>query len=276
MTNYPTLYIQEKMISKSPETITNYTQAINQFSSWLRRPIETTTKADIMSYLSYLLHEKKLARSSISTYLIQLQTFFKWMVNEKYMLEDPCKRVDKIKVDKKAPIYLTMEEMARMFATAKHNRRDYLVVSMLYATGVRVSELVNIKKSDIDFNRNNIKVFGKGSKERIVKIPDSFREELKIYTQVFAADQLLFPLTPSTIEKDIKRIAARANISKKITPHKLRHTFATHMLQAGSNIVAIQKLMGHSSLSTTQIYMHYSDQELNEEYAKHPLAHMVR
>jgi site-specific recombinase XerD len=276
MTDYPRLYIQEKMISKSPETISNYTQALGQFSSWLDRPVETTTKADIMSYLTYLLNDKKLARSSISTYLIQLQTFFKWMVNEKYMLEDPCKRVDKIKVDKKAPIYLTMDEMGNMFKVARHNNRDYLVVSMLYATGVRVSELVNIRKADIDFQRNNIKVFGKGAKERIVKIPDVFKDELITYTKGFGLDQLLFPLTPSTVEKDIRRIAGRAQISKKITPHKLRHTFATHMLQAGSNIVAIQKLMGHSSLSTTQIYMHYSDQELNEEYAKHPLANMVR
>jgi len=150
--------------------------------------------------------------------------------------------------------------------------RDNLIVKMLYATGVRVSELVNIKKQDIDLDRNTIKVFGKGAKERIVLLPDALKVQLEAYCSGFLESQKLFDLNIRTVERDIKSLAYRAGINKKVTPHKLRHSFATHMLQNGGNVVAIQKLLGHTSLSTTQIYTHYSVDELKDMYANtHPM-----
>jgi site-specific recombinase XerD len=151
--------------------------------------------------------------------------------------------------------------------------RDNIIVSMLYATGVRVSELVNIKKKDIDFDRNTVNVFGKGAKERIVLVPDSLTDRLKYYCGSLGSDDLLFDLTPRTVQRIIKSLASIAGIKKKVTPHKLRHSFATHMLQNGGNVVAIQKLLGHTSLNTTQIYTHYDVDELKEMYTRtHPLA----
>jgi site-specific recombinase XerD len=147
------------------------------------------------------------------------------------------------------------------------------MVKMLYATGVRVSELVNIQKHDMDFERNTIKVFGKGAKERIVLMPNALSCVVGEYCKGFPEDGKLFNLTARTVERDIKALAKRAGINKKVTPHKLRHSFATHMLQNGGNVVAIQKLLGHTSLNTTQIYTHYSVDELKDMYAHtHPMS----
>ncbi len=123
---------------------------------------------------------------------------------------------------------------------------------MLYATGVRVSELVNIRKQDIDFTRGTIKVFGKGAKERIVLIPDVMRPQVEACCGQLKNDKKLFDLTPRMIQLEIKKLARMAGINKNVTPHKLRHSFATHMLQNGGNVVAIQKLLGHTSLNTTR------------------------
>jgi site-specific recombinase XerD len=139
---------------------------------------------------------------------------------------------------------------------------------MLYSTGLRVSELVHLSKKDIDFDSGEIKVLGKGSKERVVLLHPAYIEQFKEYVKHFDRDQLLFPLDKGTIEKDIKRMAKVAEIHKHVTPHKLRHSFATHLFKETKNIVLVQELLGHSSISTTQIYTHLDKADLKEGHVK--------
>lgn len=267
MQDYIQMYLDEKSLGKSPETIRNYKHGCRSFEKWFNQPVEQATKADILKYIGYL-KSKDLKKSSIETAFIQLTTFYEWMRDETFVVSNPCAKISAPKADKTAPVYLTIDEMRNLLQVASVNTRDDLIVKMLYSTGVRVSELVNIKKKDIDFDAGEVKVFGKGSKERIVLLHPAYINQFKEYVQAFDREQLLFPLDKGTVEKDIKRMAKMANINKHVTPHKLRHTFATHMFKETKNIVLVQELLGHSSISTTQIYTHLDKADLKEGHVK--------
>lgn len=269
--DYIEVFIDEKRLSSSPGTIKQYKLILCRFREFVDKPAESVTRPDIIRYLNHMMFEKKRSRTFVSNILSIIKAFYSFMVENGYVPINPTKGINTIKTDKKAPIYLTPEEMTDLINTAI-DPRDNLIVKMLYATGVRVSELVNILKRDIDLDRNTIKVFGKGAKERIVLIPDAMVPVLTSYCRSLSDDEKLIDLTIRSVERDIKVLAKRAGISKKVTPHKLRHSFATHMLQNGGNIVAIQKLLGHTSLNTTQIYTHYSVDELKDMYLQtHPM-----
>jgi site-specific recombinase XerD len=215
--------------------------------------------------------EKHLSKTTVSNVLSILKSFYSFMLDNGYVSSNPTRGINNIKLDKKAPVYLSVIEMKELLETAI-DPRDRIIVRMLYASGVRVSELVNMRKKDIDFDRSTIKVFGKGAKERIVLVPEVLLKDVFDHCSGLKNDDKLFDLTPRTVQRDIKTLARRAGITKNVTPHKLRHSFATHMLQNGGNVVAIQKLLGHSSLNTTQIYTHYNVDELKEMYGRtHPL-----
>jgi site-specific recombinase XerD len=195
------------------------------------------------------------------------------MVAEGHMKENPMSKVDKIKFDATLPIYLTVEEIRQLLDVAKVvSHRDELMIKMLYATGIRVSELVGIKKSDVQFDNNRIKVFGKGAKERTVEVPAPFMLDIKEYCQHFEPNQILFNYHTGTVQDDIRKIRAMAEINKKVTPHKLRHSFATHMIQNNGNVEAIRKQLGHTSLNTTQRYMHLGEREVRQQCEQtHPM-----
>jgi integrase/recombinase XerD len=264
------IFLDEKRLSSSPGTIELYSLVLRKFQEYTGKPIGQTTRQDIVRYLNHILFERKLSKATAANILSVLKSFFSFMLQNEYVPADPTKGISPVKVDKKAPVYLTQDEMKELIKTAKDGR-DNLMVKMLYATGVRVSELVNIRKQDIDFARGTIKVFGKGAKERIVLIPDVIRPQVEAYCGRLKGEKL-FDITPRMVQIEIKKLAKLASINKKVTPHKLRHSFATHMLQNGGNVVAIQKLLGHTSLNTTQIYTHYSVDELKDMYAHtHPM-----
>jgi site-specific recombinase XerD len=268
---YIDMFINEKRLSSSPNTIKQYTLILNNFHAYTGKPMNTIARPDIIKYLNHIMFEKKLSRTTVSNILSILRSFYAYMSESQYISSDPSKNISNIKAEKKAPVYLTINELEELLVAAVAPR-DRMIVKMLYATGVRVSELVNIRKKDIDIDRNTIKVFGKGAKERIVLMPPELSEEIWKYTETMSPEDRLFRLTPRTIQRDIKTLGKRAGINKNITPHKLRHSFATHMLQNGGNVVAIQKLLGHTSLNTTQIYTHYSVDELKEIYNRtHPM-----
>lgn len=266
------IFLDEKRLSSSPNTIKQYDLILHSFLKFCDATPEQVNRHLIVRYLNYLMFEQKRSKAYVSNIMSIIKSFYAFLVENEYVATNPTRGINAVKIDKKAPIYLTQDEMQSLINTAV-DPRDNLIVKMLYATGVRVSELVNIKKKDIDLDRNTIKVFGKGAKERIVLLPDALKAQLEAYCGGFANDQKLFGLNIRTIERDIKTMAARAGINKKVTPHKLRHSFATHMLQNGGNVVAIQKLLGHTSLNTTQIYTHYSVDELKDMYAHtHPMS----
>jgi len=265
------IFIDEKRLSSSQGTIELYSLVLRKFQEHMGKPIGQATRHDIVRYLNHIIFERKLSKATAANALSILKSFFSFMSRNEYLPADPTKGINPVKVDKKAPVYLTQDEMRELINTATGDR-DSLMVKMLYATGVRVSELVNIRKQDIDFTRGTIKVFGKGAKERIVLIPDVMRPQVEACCGQLKNDKKLFDLTPRMIQLEIKKLARMAGINKNVTPHKLRHSFATHMLQNGGNVVAIQKLLGHTSLNTTQIYTHYSVDELKDMYAHtHPM-----
>jgi len=179
---------------------------------------------------------------------------------------NPMVGIESIKVDKRAPVYLTKPELSSMKGAA--DNEDRLTLEALYDTGVRVSELINICKKDIQFDLNIIKVFGKGAKERIVIMTPEVSAELKKRCNMLSDDTKVFDYSSRTVQRHIKRLAEVVGIEKRITPHKVRHSFATHMVQDGGSVVGLQKLLGHTSLNTTQNYTHYSVDELTAMYNK--------
>lgn len=270
--DYVEIFLDEKRLSSSVTTMRQYTLILHRYQKYLGTPVENARRPAVVRYLNYLMFERKLSHTTVANISSVIKSFYSFMVQSEYMTYDPTKGISSIKIDKKAPIYLTESEIEGLVNTAI-DPRDCLIVKMLYATGVRISELVNIKKSDIDFNRDTIKVFGKGAKERIVIIPAGLSSTLRIYCESLTDHDRLFEVTPRTVQRDIKILGARAGITKHVTPHKLRHSFATHMLQNGGNVVAIQKLLGHTSLNTTQIYTHYNVDDLKDMYAHtHPMS----
>ncbi|HTY90075.1 MAG TPA: site-specific tyrosine recombinase/integron integrase [Methanocella sp.] len=266
------IFLDEKRLSSSSNTIKQYGLILRNFQEFCGKPLDKVNRHEIIRYLNHLMFEEERSKAYVSNIMSIIKSFYSFLSENEYTTSNPAKGINAVKIDKKAPVYLTQDEMQALIKTAV-SPRDSLIVKMLYATGVRVSELVNIKKQDIDLGRNTIKVFGKGAKERVVLLPDTLKAQLEAYCEGLTDDQKLFNLNVRTVERDIKTLAAQAGINKKVTPHKLRHSFATHMLQNGGNVVAIQKLLGHTSLNTTQIYTHYSVDELKDMYAHtHPMS----
>jgi integrase/recombinase XerD len=269
--DYIEVFLDEKRLSLSQNTIKQYKNILSAFQQYCGKPPESITRHEIIRYLNHLMFEKGLSKAYVSNVMSIIKSFYTFLGENEYVKANPAKGISQVKKDKKAPVYLTQDEMEMLIKTAIAPR-DSLMVKMLYATGVRVSELVSIRKRDIDFERGTIKVFGKGAKERAVLIPDALGQQLREYCEGLKDDDRLFELSVRTVERSIKALAKRAGIDKKVTPHKLRHSFATHMLQNGGNVVAIQKLLGHTSLNTTQIYTHYSVDELKDMYIHtHPM-----
>ncbi len=269
--DYIAVFLDEKRLSSSQGTMRQYSMILNRFQRFTGKPMDLVIKPEIVRYLNHLMFEKHLSKTTVSNVLSVLKSLYSFMLDNGYITANPTKGIHNIKLDRKAPVYLTFAEMNELLATAI-DPRDRIIVRMLYATGVRVSELVNIRKKDIDTGRCTITVFGKGAKERTVLIPEAMVNEIMDYSAGMLTDDRLFELTTRTVQRDIKVLARRAGITKNVTPHKLRHSFATHMLQNGGNVVAIQKLLGHASLNTTQIYTHYNVDELKEMYGRtHPL-----
>lgn len=241
-------------------------------------PVENAPKAILVQYFSHLLNdEPKMKRSSVATYQARVKAFYRWLHEEKYIAENPMRGLNNIKTDKRFPIWATTDEMNKLLnaaavkSKATGDLRYIYMIKMLYVTGVRVSELVGIRKQDIDFGRGVIKIFGKGSKERPVMIPPEFACEIQTYLEGKEYDEQMFPFTTRTAENNVRELKNLAGIKKPLTPHKIRHTFATHILQNGGSVVAIQELLGHASLTTTQMYTHYGPEELRREYMKHPM-----
>jgi site-specific recombinase XerD len=269
--DYIRVFLDEKRLSSSPGTIRQYEHVLEGFRRFSDKPPEAISRPEVVRYLNHVMFDKRLSRATASNILSVLKSFYSFMLENGYADANPTRGINNIRIDKKAPVYLTVQETRDLIDTAV-DRRDRILVSMLYATGVRVSELVNIRKRDVDFDRNTIKVFGKGSKERIVLVPAALIEDIRLYCAGVEGDSRVFGLTPRTVQRDIKTLARRAGIKKNVTPHKLRHSFATHMIQNGGSVVAIQKLLGHASLNTTQIYTHYNVDELRDMYGRaHPL-----
>ena len=271
-------YIRNKNYSLN--TIISYINDLYYFHEFVKMDFDKVKYDDIRDYLEYL-NLKKEKSTSVSRKISSLKSFYKFLYKNDYMdkKDYPLVKVTYPKKEKKLPKFLYYNDLLEIINESSKDKdgiRDRLIIEMLYATGVRVSELINIKLSDIDFNNKRIIVCGKGNKERIVYYGDYAEEVLNKYlkTHVRKNNNYLFlnskgeQITDGGIRYIIDNIMKKLSIKTHVTPHVLRHTFATDMLNNGCDIKVVQELLGHSSLKATEIYTHVTNEHLKEVYYK--------
>lgn len=280
-------YLNDEL-NYSEKTVKTYIESLKEFTSFLQEhnySFLNINKDIANSYKAYLVSKNYEAKTS-SLYLSAARTFYRYLVEIKAIATNPFVGIKNPKVIKKLPNFLNHSESESLLEMEKEdsilNIRNDFIIEFLYATGLRVSELCNIKMKDISFSEKKIKVMGKGSKERIVfykAIDDKlWNDYLSVRDKILdgtPSDYLLVSktgkLTTRSVEKIVKNYALKKNIKSKVTPHTLRHTFATDLLNEGADIRSVGELLGHESLSTTQIYTHVTADRLKEVYNKtHP------
>lgn len=273
----------------STHTIENYKQDITEYLEYIDEKDIKLYKINyeqIRDYLKYL-NNKKDINSTISRKISALRGFYKYLQNNNKIDNNPFTLINLPKKEKKLPRFFFYNELEELFNTPKLHtplgQRDRLILEMLYATGVRVSELVNIKLIDISSD-NTIKILGKGNKERIVRFGDYCAEILKLYLndghyKLNGSSEYLFlnnnggRLTDRGVRYLLDKIISKTTLEKKISPHMIRHSFATHLLNEGCDILTVQELLGHESLTATSIYTHVTNDRLKDVYFKtHPRA----
>lgn len=287
----------------SEHTLRNYASDLEQFHDHIApsdkqgnrrevniREIDHLAIRDFMASL----YEKQKKKSSIHRKIAAIRTFFRFLCREGYLETNPARLVASPRVERKLPNHLTIEQAIRFIETPDLEtvlgKRDRSILELLYASGVRVSELVNLNLTDIDFQNNTVRVKGKGRKERIVPFGEhakkameaylSVRGELLIEADSDKADPLAMfmnyqgtRITTRSVGRMIDKYVRQCADVHHISPHALRHSFATHLLDAGADLRTIQELLGHARLSTTQQYTHVSTDKLMEVYDKaHPKA----
>ena len=272
----------EKKLSNN--TISSYYENLKKFYSHFEKKNILNLNADEIR--DFLYDEGIVARTR-AHYLTVLNSFYNYMISITYVKTNPCETIKLPKLEKKLPSFLTIEEVDRLLNINPVKIYDYRNIAMmetLYATGIRVSELCNMKISDIDFNECTIKIFGKGSKERIVPLDDIATIALKNYINVYRntllknkSSNLLFlnahgnSLSRQGFFKILKEIALEKGINKELSPHTIRHSFATHLINHGADLRSVQTLLGHENIKTTQIYTHISNNYVKEKYNEtHP------
>lgn len=266
----------------SENTIDSYRRDLMKFLEFNKnKNINNITNSDLKEYVKHLKKEN-LNDKSISRNVSCLKSFYKFLIIEKYINNNPIESILIPKTKKSLPNILTEDEVLMLLdvkLTDNFSYRNKAMLELMYATGLRVSELVNLKLQDIDLNQDVVRTFGKGSKERVIPIGDYSKEYLEIYIYEYRGTMLkkvnseyLFlnnhgnKMTRQGFFKIIKKIAKEKGIDKDLSPHTLRHSFASHLLKYGADLRTIQELLGHSDISTTQIYTHISNEELKKNY----------
>lgn len=263
----------------SENTIINYELDLKEYLEYLNKKdlnLINITYKDVKQYLSYL-YDKNYSNSSLSRKISTLRSFYKYLYNESLIEKNPYLYVSLPKKEKKLPRYVNYEDLDLILnipdLETKDGIRDRLILEILYGTGIRVSELCNIELKDLDLKEKTIRIVGKGDKERIVLYGEYCSEILDKYLKVRDIKEKKLiqsnngnKINASSIQKILKDILKRASLKKNITPHVFRHTFATHLLNEGCDILTVKELLGHSSLDTTQIYTHVSNEKLRKVY----------
>lgn len=274
-------------------TIDSYMKDIYDFVDFMKiiniYAIEEVTYINIRKYLAYL-NEKKYAKKTIARKVSSLRSFFRFLVRENYLEVNPFLMVSTPKIEKKLPNFLYEDEITELINAPDLSKelgiRDRAILEILYASGIRVSELVTININSVDFGNQILLVFGKGSKERYVNIGQYASEALKLYLN--DARPKLKPqndenavfinrygsrLSDRSVRRMINKYINQISVTKKVSPHTLRHTFATHLLNSGADLRSVQELLGHVNISTTQIYTHVTKERLQTIYNNyHPRA----
>jgi len=269
-------------------TVTNYTIDLKSFSAFLgERDITAVDHLVLRRFLAEM-RAKNYSKRTIARKLASLRTFFKFLYREGHIKTNPITAILTPKLDKKLPVVLDVAKVARLVQSppedAVSGLRDRAILETLYSAGIRVSELVGLDLDDVDFISGVIKVLGKGSKERMVPIGEPALAAIRRYTEerdevkVRDKDAVFLNksgkrLTDRSIRRIIDKYIRACSIQEHISPHSLRHSFATHLLDRGADLRSVQELLGHMNLSTTQIYTHVTMERLKTVYDKaHPRA----
>ncbi|HYA49236.1 MAG TPA: tyrosine recombinase XerC [Burkholderiales bacterium] len=274
----------------SPHTIAAYERDLRQLACYLEESGVRWNKAGNVVLRGFLatLHEKKRQRSTIGRKLAAMRSFYEFGLRKKWIAENPAKILATPRQEKKVPSFLSEEEAAALLdlpSTGKTvDLRDRAILELFYATGVRVSELVGVDLDDVHLDERLVRVRGKGKKERLVPFGRKAAEALQTYLRVRPGllerrpgERAVFVnyrggrLTTRSVERMVRKAIHRTAVSRKISPHSLRHSFASHLLGRGADLRVIQELLGHASLATTQKYTHVDVRRLLEVYRKsHP------
>lgn len=268
-------------------TILNYRRDLEEFNSFLMgKNLSKIGREDIKLYLKELFDNDNKS-TTVSRKISTLKSFYKYMKENDYVKVNPASNIKYPKKEKMLPKFVQYNELEEMLNISKQGgfgERNNLIVELIYNTGVRVSELVNIKISDIDFDSERIRILGKGSYERFVFYGDYAKEILNSYINGLRCKLLngktndyLFlnkngdNITTRGVEKIIDSIIKETSIKTKVSPHTLRHTFATHLLDNGCDLRSVQDMLGHKNINTTEVYTHVTSERLKEVYFKsHP------
>lgn len=275
----------------SDYTVRNYTTDLASFFDFFQAE-KLVSLADVdrmvlRRYLSWL-HDKGLVKASIARKLSALRSFYRYLKRENLIPTDPTAAVSSPKLDKRLPAFLSIEEMKRLLQApdlaTPQGQRDRALLELLYASGLRVSEIVQLTMEQVDFYSREIRVWGKGSKERVVLMGAPAAQALQTYlrqgrqqllgekkSNVLFVNRYGGRLAVRRVQLLVDSYARKAGLNKKVHPHVLRHTFATHLLDGGADLRTVQELLGHANLAATQIYTHVSQTQARKVYmAAHP------
>ena len=297
MVNYTEKFIEYLEFSRrcSAHTVSAYRKDLEQFSDYMKAEfdVDDINESDYRMIRSWLvmMMENKISARSVNRKISTLKSYYKYLIREDILTENPMNKVISPKIPKRLPEFIEKDRMELLFKQTDFGEgftgiRDRLIMEMFYATGMRLSELVNLKPEDVDIYNNTLKVLGKRSKERLIPFGSSLRKIISEYIEIKRTDikgkdcDKSFFVTEKgdkVYQKLVYRIviyylSGVTTLSKK-SPHVLRHTFATHMLDMGADLNAIKELLGHANLSATQIYTHNSIEKLKSIYKQaHPRA----
>ena len=288
-------FVQVLKIEKnhSSNTIDSYLLDIKSFERYLiKRKIsfkETVNRPDVIKKYFRYLSRSKISPRSIKRKFSSLSSYFLYLIDRKVIKKNPLSGIYTPKLIKKLPVILSVDEIKKIFKQSENTDnellglRDRCIIELLYSCGLRVSELCELKINNIQFDANVIRFFGKGNKERIIPLTFYAKEWLEKY--LYQSRQILSNrktsdqkyvflsnngkrLTRAAVWQSIKKYVNAAGITKSVSPHTFRHSFATHLIDGGANLIEIQKLLGHSDISTTEIYVHLSKDFVDSEYMK--------
>jgi integrase/recombinase XerD len=269
-------------------TLESYRRDLAQFAQWLsaqRLTLATAGHADVLAYLAHRVNERARARTT-ARLLSSLRRFYQWLVRQGRIAADPTLNVDSPKLPRSLPTSLTEHDVERLLgapdATAPRGMRDRAMLEVLYASGLRVSELVTLRIAQVSQDMGVARILGKGSKERLVPLGEEalawvrrYLAEARPSLLAGRASDALFvtarggAMTRQGFWRLIKRYAREAGLSMPLSPHTLRHAFATHLLNHGADLRVVQLLLGHADISTTQIYTHVARERLKQLHATH-------
>ncbi len=296
-------FLQHLVIERgfSQNTLDAYSNDLNQFREFVENKLHSSDDQEawrlvdinlLNAYISELRDNRKYRDTTTARKVAAVRSFFGYLSANGLISEDPTENLGSPRVGRTVPKFISEDDVKRLLSTAAdtgtpEGRRDASILELLYATGLRVSELVALNVQDIDFEEGFIRTWGKGSKERIVYLYPDALSSLRVYIggarvellsekkgeTALYLNQRGERLTRQWVWNILKTGAKKAGVDPKITPHTLRHSFATHLLQNGASLRHVQELLGHSSISTTQVYTHLTDSHVREEYERsHPRA----